>query len=518
MSYITNARGLRIGKFRKWQTTWYFEQQEYVQNIHNLLNIQKYIENIFAFLKNKIILTKFNYISLGKKNIYIILSYYNNKDSNKNYKFIKNLKNDIINFKTQKLKHLTTIYKNRNNKTIMFKNNFKNQLYISYKYRNLYFQKKISLKKKFYKIKYTKKINKKFNRNIKIKEKSEILNYILNNNSLNNNNFYNNIKENNILYNYNKNLFNNNKNILQYYLKNTQNIQKFSLNNYEIQWIIYKQFIIHLLNIMNLKKNELKQNYLKNNLELILKQKIKNKQMNFFTNNINKKNYLKINNKKINYNIKKNDYKKKNRLIIKNLNNIKNELSILCNSNVNIILINSLNLLFFNFKDYSVNFLHDLLYKKAARFKQETKNVKDIVYLIMISFFFKDAALLAKILNFIFKTSKKKAKHWRLINFIKIILSKVSSFYNDINAYKIKIKGRINHSRRSRFIYIQKNLIPNQTFNNFIDYGYMQTKTKSGTLGIKVWLFFKENANNNYRKTLIEYINYSKIIKQLKNV
>lgn len=519
MSYITNARGLRLGKFRKWKTTWYFEQKEYVQNIHDLLNIQKYIENIFSFLKSQIFLIKLNYINIGKKNIYIILSYYTIKDSNKNYKFIKNLKNKIPTLKTQKINYYKNYYKNKKliKSKYFLKNNLNKKLFFIFNYNSKI--KKQILKKKFLKLKTIKKIKKNNNKNIKIQNKTLFLKNILEVNKTKNNNFYNNLKKNyedNIIkYSYNKNYLN--QIIFKNYLVKSIKLKKNKLNNYKIKWIIYKNFILYIITLLYLNKNNIKQN-IKNDLSLILKRKLLRKKKKFFKNNFVRTDNIKILNTKLNYKKNKTQNNNNKRLIIKNLNNIKNELSILCNSNINIILINSLNLLHFHFKNYSKNFLDNLLYKKTTRFKQETKNVKDIVFLIMISFFFKDAELLAKILNFVFKTSKKKAKHWRLINFIKLILSKVSSFYNDIDAYKIKIKGRINHSRRKRFIYIQKNLIPNQTFNNFIDYGYQQTKTKSGSLGIKVWIFLKKDSINNYRKTLIEYINYSKLIKELKNV
>nr|QEM01804.1 30S ribosomal protein S3 [Nephromyces sp. ex Molgula occidentalis] len=55
---------------------------------------------------------------------------------------------------------------------------------------------------------------------------------------------------------------------------------------------------------------------------------------------------------------------------------------------------------------------------------------------------------------------------------------------------KIKIKGRIKGSNLSKIENFKKGIIPLQTINNNIKYNWKYIKTKFGSLGIKLWIFF----------------------------
>ena len=98
------------------------------------------------------------------------------------------------------------------------------------------------------------------------------------------------------------------------------------------------------------------------------------------------------------------------------------------------------------------------------------------------------------IAHFIAKNLKKhKKRHNLFLQFIKIILYFFcQNSLIKLNGIKIKISGRLNGRLRARnkTIYIKKK-IPNLTLNTNIDYSNVTSYTANGTLGIKVWINYK---------------------------
>lgn len=75
-----------------------------------------------------------------------------------------------------------------------------------------------------------------------------------------------------------------------------------------------------------------------------------------------------------------------------------------------------------------------------------------------------------------------------------------------LKGYRIKVSGRQNKQRAKSYIY-QYGSVPRQTISAPIDYSLSTSKTSTGIMGIKVWLYFKKNTdyllhnnNNKYKK------------------
>jgi small subunit ribosomal protein S3 len=61
-----------------------------------------------------------------------------------------------------------------------------------------------------------------------------------------------------------------------------------------------------------------------------------------------------------------------------------------------------------------------------------------------------------------------------------------------VQGIKIKIAGRLGGAEMSRSLEMKEGRIPLHTFRADIDYGFAQSLTTFGTIGVKVWLFHGE--------------------------
>ena len=69
-----------------------------------------------------------------------------------------------------------------------------------------------------------------------------------------------------------------------------------------------------------------------------------------------------------------------------------------------------------------------------------------------------------------------------------------------IQGIKIKIAGRIGGAEMSRTHEIKEGRIPLHTFRANIDYGFAESFTTFGTIGVKVWVFLGELYGKDNKK------------------
>lgn len=636
MSFQTNARGLRLGFFRKWDSTGFNEIYNYNENIFKYLNTLKYLENILEMTRHNIYLVKLNYIKLGTKKIYIVLYYHNLEleddrlysmlmkrtdslvDRNKSkvkkfYKKIyssffyrkwklrlkqkkktlnkrslkkkknwekvhKNLFNKVKkNFKSTQKQRLEILGKKNISTNKIYKSFFKNykgNVYLKNKRKNFknknitkkentdtsklykklhWLKKKTNVSKKWYfrnRNYYVKKLNKNFfkfinkrkkvtNRNIqispinngkkkklkiKLKKKKKLKNLQKNKLNLTSylyknyyryllKHYYKNKIEINIINNILLHIRNNKLtgeqennakpetfNISETTVKNNiKTTKKFintsalnKINNLKFKWYLYKHNIT-LVNNLFLKK--------------------KNIYLYFFFKKLIINNKLEIYKKKSR--TKHHSLKKKNKKYLINvldIKKLKKNLSILTNTNINIFAINAKNLLRFALNNIDEKTYFFNLFKKSTNYYESImQNYMDIIYIFFYSFLFKDAKILTKLINFIFKKRRKYVRDGSVVNFIRQLLPTVVNHFPDVDAVRIKIKGRLNNRKRSRTDFIRHNLITNHKISYFTDYDSTHFITSSGALGFKIWISFYPTAKQNHIAIVKKYLLYSKL-------
>lgn len=130
-----------------------------------------------------------------------------------------------------------------------------------------------------------------------------------------------------------------------------------------------------------------------------------------------------------------------------------------------------------------------LIYQRNKSLSGYFFETLEILYFVLGTFSFGNAALLGKLLVFLLENSRK---HVFIVRFIKKILDtlfkKLPTTFLAVNGIKILIKGRFNKRRRTKTLIIQEGQISLQTLSTAIDYNQTFAVTLYGSFGIKVWL------------------------------
>ena len=343
-------------------------------------------------------------------------------------------------------------------------------------------------------------------------------------------------------------------NLIKYFLLVNSNIllNKIKLvgkqnNDNNIKLLKYKLHItfkklnkvIKLINLLKTYNNNIiltnfiKNNYLKsfnkNYIAFLLyyinyKTNIKN---NF---NLNNKNY---------FNIKK--YSSKKNIVINNKNNknlikksknikikeIKKFLSKLTNSKISIIFINSLSFAKFcyyleqknEFLKKSPNIFLNIQKQMLSSYRYDAIYIQDFVNIAFISLIFKNIQILTDFIGFQFKKLPKNKRQLKLIQLVTKTLQIIFKERDEISGLKIQFKGRINKRKRARTINFKDGVISLHSHSSRVEYGQTNAFTRSGSLGIKLWLFYNKNFKNELKRYFLNYIKYSKLKKnQINNV
>lgn len=130
---------------------------------------------------------------------------------------------------------------------------------------------------------------------------------------------------------------------------------------------------------------------------------------------------------------------------------------------------------------------------------QNNNFFKDGVDLIFSSVKSKNSAeLISKYIALTLKKLKRHKFFFRFINsLLKIFMSEREKRSNIVKGIKIKIKGRLNGSRRARHqilsIGSRRSVIK---INSNVKYSESTAYTSNGTIGVKVWVFEKKKKNS----------------------
>jgi ribosomal protein S3 len=77
---------------------------------------------------------------------------------------------------------------------------------------------------------------------------------------------------------------------------------------------------------------------------------------------------------------------------------------------------------------------------------------------------------------------------------------------------KIQFKGRVNRWRRTKSIIGFKKTIPLHTIDTCIEYGTSKAVTKKGSLGIRLWLYYKLSFVKELKNKIFNFMAYSKYL------
>ena len=509
MGHKVHPIGLRLGIHRKWKSNWYFDSKNYSKFLHLNFDIEKYFKGFLYFYPIKTLLINCQIIKLPSNQIFIFIFFYrlrrkfkkikNNFWKTKRWKY--NLEKSLIN-KSNK-ENIPFIYsQNLNNKEILnycLKNIFLNKIYIKNNLNKKNNKIINNLNKIFLEYKLNLKLNKILNKinlynkyNILLLKNTFKLNFLFKLNIMNNL-LLNNFIKNNLLINFWI------KNVLIYLNKN-----KVFFNQYNYIYILNKNYKNTNFFYLN-KKNYL--NDLKNNNKLFPKKTkgLTNVQKLIKLNKNHKKKHAKI------------FFKKELKIT---LNNLKQFLSKITNSKINLIFINSLSFCKYYYytqkkkkkkkqinERYNIWPLQRFLFN---RYKYSAIYIKDFIHLSFIAILIKNPQILVNFIGHQFKHLPKNRKQLKLLSFITQTIKILCEQRREIIGFKLQIKGRLNRRNRTKTYNFKKGTLPIQTTITRIEYAYSEGFTRSGLIGIKLWLFYDKIFKNKLKKKFLEYFLYSK--------
>jgi hypothetical protein len=495
MGHKAHPIGLRLGIHRKWKSNWFFESKNYPKFIHLNLNIEKFFKGFLYFYNIKTLLLNCQLVKLATNQIFIFVFY---------YRFRKKLKKSLYKWKVKKWKiHLE--------KHLSKKQHFLNYNFVQAKFKN-------SLIKKFQ----------------LSQQKLTFFSFLIKKPI-----FETNLKQvTKIFLNTNKDL-----NQLYYYIKVLSQIQK--------KFVVSKLFLLkiklqlrYLNSILNYNKYCIEKNTFKAKKQLFLLKNIY-----FFYNSFFKKNLIptikgplqqkyetnlirfirKLFFTNIYYNFylkkynKKNKVKSKKRYIIstKNLyyplSAVKKFLTKITNSKVKLIFINTLSFTKFIYliedskkkrkEKFNILQIQKIMLNK---FKYNAIFIKDFVHLSFIALLLKNTSVLTSFIGEQFKRLPKNRKQLKLLAFINQTLKIFCQQRKEFIGFKLQIQGRLNRRNRTHKWTFQNGILPIQTYKTRVEYGYSEGLTRSGLIGIKLWIFYQKLFKNFLKKKLLQYLYYSK--------
>jgi ribosomal protein S3 len=83
----------------------------------------------------------------------------------------------------------------------------------------------------------------------------------------------------------------------------------------------------------------------------------------------------------------------------------------------------------------------------------------------------------------------------------------------EILAVRIKIKGRVNRWRRTKYIVGTRGTLPLQTMSERIEQGTAQAVNRKGAVGIRIWLRYKPSFLFKLHSHILTYMRYSRVVK-----
>ena len=518
MGHKAHPIGLRLGVHRKWKSNWYFDSKNYPKFLHLNLDIEKYFKGFLYFYPIKTLLVNCQVIKLPSNHIFIFIFFYRLR------KRFKKIKNTL--WKTKRWKNnLKKFLINKNIEELPFKFSFNenNKKHLTNFLDNVFKQK--ALKQKIFL---------KNNINVDINNFKTLLN-----------NFKLNKQKLLILKN---SQFHKKSVIFQIQYKNKFYINKLLffkilLNNIFLKNIFFKVWLLQIFWFLN----KTKQSYNNKNYKFLIKNlyarnfirkqkkfkflKLKKKLWKiFFSKTRNALNRKKLPKNKIKHliklrtslNLKKKKYlkcfAKKN--LKSSIKNIKKVLSLISNSKINLIFINSLSFCKFYYytqkKSINKNYINErfniwpLQRFLFNRYKYTAIFIKDFIHLAFITILMKNPQVLVNFIGYQFKHLPKNRKQLKLLSFITQTIKILCAQRPEITGFKFQIKGRLNRRTRTKVYIFKKGVLPIQTNITRVEYGYSEGFTRSGLIGIKFWIFYNKIFKIKLKKKLLEYFLYSK--------
>lgn len=201
------------------------------------------------------------------------------------------------------------------------------------------------------------------------------------------------------------------------------------------------------------------------------------------------------------------------------IHTIKESLKTLTQSNICLILINSIAFIKFYEKYYKIpkkrNDFVSLERKMVKRYRSEVRLAKDTLYVLFIALILKKTEFLAKFLGYQLKRMPKNRRQTKLIYYLRNLMRYALTVQEDIIGFRIQFTGRINGRPRSKITTLNEGILPLQTQSAGIEYGESFGITRYGTIGVKIWINYDCTYNSLLKDCFYKYFEYGLLKKNV---
>ena len=157
------------------------------------------------------------------------------------------------------------------------------------------------------------------------------------------------------------------------------------------------------------------------------------------------------------------------------------------------------------------NTLANIRNQMVKNYRYSVINIEDFVNIAFMSFLFKNTEILTQYISYQFESLPKNKRQLALIRFIRRVLQIMYKERTEIKGFRIKFKGRINKRKRARAITFTEGTISLQSHESRVEYSYTKAYTKSGLIGIKLWIAYDKKFRKEFKRNFLQYIHYSKL-------
>lgn len=155
----------------------------------------------------------------------------------------------------------------------------------------------------------------------------------------------------------------------------------------------------------------------------------------------------------------------------------------------------------------SNNFLKALEKESEKRYQYDAIEIKNIVRIIFIAVFSKNAQLIASFFSLIFHKLPRNRKETKFILIFSKIRKIIATQRQEVTGTCRRFQGRINRWDRTNHIVEKKGNVKFNTYNQSIAYGRAQGITRKGAFGIRIWIGYEHYFSKKYEKSFYAYRN-----------
>jgi hypothetical protein len=162
----------------------------------------------------------------------------------------------------------------------------------------------------------------------------------------------------------------------------------------------------------------------------------------------------------------------------------------------------------------SQRFLQNIDREMVSRYKYVAVYIQDFVRVSFISLFLKKPTFLAQFMALQLSKLPRNRKETKMLRFLIKVVKIFAAQRREVVGLRVLFKGRVNRWRRTKQVIGEKGILPLQSLNSRIEFGFAKAVTRKGTLGIRLWICYNPVFRRELRNAFLDYFEYSQQLRR----